>query len=69
MPGLKGSNVIKLLKSMIASKDLNSIKLFSITSFDNEDFKKDLMATGCEGFIHKPVNLKDMEIFFDTFVS
>ncbi|NCQ43303.1 MAG: response regulator [Cyanobacteria bacterium] len=68
MPGIKGSMTIKIIKTMISMKELNPIKVFSITSFESEEFKKEMISIGCDGFIPKPVKMKDVEILFENFI-
>jgi len=69
MPGINGSEVIKILKTMIRNKFLNNIKICSITGFENEDFEQNLKNIGCDIIIKKPVGntkleaiLKDIQI-------
>jgi len=61
MPGISGSFLIRILQTMIEDKELNAIKIFSTTSFENDSFKKTMNSMGIYGFLPKPINKKDIE--------
>ena len=64
MPGIYGSTTIKILKDMIAAKNLNNIKIYSITGYDDEEFEKTLKKFGCDGILTKPVSQASLESLF-----
>ena len=61
MPGIRGSFLIRILQTIIEDKELNAIKIYCITSFENESFKKTMNSMGIYGFLPKPINKKDIE--------
>ena len=61
MPGISGSLLIRILQTMIEDKELNALKIYCITSFEDESFKKTMNSIGINGFLPKPINKKDIE--------
>jgi len=56
MPFLLGSDIIKIITRLISSKQLNNIKIYSITGYSNMEQIKYIKECGAQGFYSKPLN-------------
>jgi len=61
MPFLFGSEVIKIIYKLISSKQLNNIKIYSITGNSNEEERNYLLKCGVRGIYNKPLNVGMIE--------
>jgi len=57
MPILDGYRAIQILKSDRETKD---IKIIAITSFAMKGDKARIMQSGCDAYIEKPINTRDL---------
>ncbi len=65
MPGMNGSQCVKILKELISKKFLCYFKIYSMGMFDQstiQDFKK---FYGFDGFLSKPLTRKNIESEID----
>ena len=69
MPFMTGSCLTQLLKKISTSKELNNIKIYSITGYDDEIMLSNIKSHGCDGFIKKPVRYKDLKDTVESFIK
>ncbi len=63
MPVMSGTMCINNLKIIMAKKELNNIDIISITSYQDENIRKQMLAIGCCEILSKPVRYKVLEKF------
>ena len=54
LPNISGIEVIKLLKS---NKDTKSIPISAVTAFAMQDDEEQILASGCEAYMSKPISI------------
>jgi len=54
LPNISGIEVIKLLKS---NKDTKSIPILAVTAFAMQDDEEQILASGCEAYMSKPISI------------
>ena len=59
MPGMSGFEVCKKIKE---DSDTSHIKVLAITGYDNEENKKRIMEAGADGYMPKPLEMKELII-------
>lgn len=57
MPVLDGLSAVKVLK---ADRDTRLIPVIAITALAMRDDRKRILAAGCDGYLSKPVSIKDL---------
>lgn len=60
LPKLNGIEATRILKNC---SETGHIKILAMTAFASEEDKKGVQAAGCDGYISKPIKLKE---FLDT---
>lgn len=69
MPFMKGSALIKLLKNIISSRELNNILIYSITGYEDPNTLGNIKKEGCDGFLKKPVRFADLKNLTESFIN
>jgi len=64
MPFLLGSDIIRIITRLITSKQLNRIKIYSITGYSDLEQIKYIKDSGALGFYSKPLNTGMVEDLF-----
>ncbi len=68
MPFMRGSLLIQLLKNIACNKELNHIKIISITGYEDINILNYIKSYGCDGFLKKPVRYPDFKEFIKKFI-
>ncbi len=66
MPLMKGSTLIKLIKSLSKESNFYNIFFVSYTAFDTLEKKKYILEQGADHILHKPISYEDFKLFLLT---
>lgn len=68
MPFMSGSQCTKILKNMSRSRELNNIKIYSVTSYDGE-MVDSIIENGCDGVLEKPITKGNLADLLDRYLK
>jgi two-component system cell cycle response regulator len=57
LPGMDGLTLARMLKADSATRD---ICIVAVTSYPDEFTRSDALAAGCEAYIRKPINTREL---------
>ena len=69
MPFMRGSLCINIITKLSGEKQINRIKICSITAYNDEEMLKYIKSQGADMILKKPPNINDLKLFIKTFIN
>ena len=68
MPFMRGSLCINIIRKLSEEKQINNIKICSITAYTDEQMLNYIKSQGADMILKKPPSTNDIKLFIQTFV-
>jgi two-component system cell cycle response regulator DivK len=66
LPDISGLEVARMLKS---SPDTGNIPIIAVTAYAMPGDAQKVMESGCNAYVSKPINVRDLTVLVETFLS
>ena len=68
MPFMRGSLCINIITKLAGEKQINKIKICSITAYNDEAMLQYIKSQGADMILKKPPSVNDIKLFIKTFI-